>query len=316
MLKVRGEEQEQLFLAARAIRKAYTNDVVSLRGVIEVTNVCRVNCDYCPMRRDNIKKNERFNMSEDDIFRMAEMIISSGIGIILIQGGEDRNILPAVEKAVRRIVSVYKDSVEIILNLGNFSKEQYIRLRDAGASSYILKHETSDSSLFQRLRYEPLEDRLNNLVVLKSIGFNVGSGLISSLPGQSIESIAEDIQIALDYNVDMFSVSPFIPAPNTPLHLSPAGDNDLALNAIACVRILRPSILIPSVSALEKNGPGGQYRGLSAGANVMTVNFTDIEHQKKYLIYGKDRFVVTKDHVKLTVEKVGMRLQHNNVPIM
>lgn len=309
-LQARSEEQAKLFAAARLARKVTSGDAISLRGVIEATNVCRVNCDYCPMRRDNTKQNERFQLAEDDIVRMADTIVEAGIHVVLIQGGETPTALPSVEGAVRRITAKYGSSVEIILNLGNFSSEQYARLRDAGAGSYILKHETSDPALFQQLRQEPLAERLACLRDLKSLGFKVGTGLISSLPGQTLQSVAEDIRLAGELGVDMCSVSPFVPAPNTPMEGIPSGDTDLALNAIACLRLMYPGILIPSVSALERTSAGGQRRGLDAGANVLTINFTTLEHQRKYLIYGKDRFVVTTDHVRSIVAEAGLRVNH------
>lgn len=314
-LQARGDEQQMLFAAARQARRTHAGDAITLRGVIEVTNVCRVNCDYCPMRRDNTKENARFQLTEDVIVERAQAIIEAGIRVVLLQGGETPTVLPAVEGAVRRLVARHGGKLEIILNLGNFSKDQYARLRDAGARSYILKHETSDRALFETLRQESLADRLACLGVLKSLGFKIGTGLISSLPGQSLDSIADDIRLAGEIGVDMCSVSPFVPAPYTPMEHRPGGDVDLALNAIACLRLLYPTILIPSVSALERNSPGGQQRGLDAGANVLTINFTDLEHQQKYLIYGKDRFVVTADHVRSIVANAGLTIRGQAVGV-
>lgn len=68
-------------------------------------------------------------------------------------------------------------------------------------------------------------------------------------------------------------------------------------------------MLIPSVSALEKTSAGGQSRGLEAGANVMTVNFTGDSDRQRYLIYGKDRYVVRKRHVEELTQASGLRLR-------
>jgi biotin synthase len=101
-------------------------------------------------------------------------------------------------------------------------------------------------------------------------------------------------------------VSPFVPAPNTPLENLPSGSNNIALNAIATMRIISPRWLIPSVSAMEKNVEGGQQRGFNAGANVMTVNFTPRDHSQKYLIYGKDRFLVKSQYARETIDKASL----------
>lgn len=184
---------------------------------------------------------------------------------------------------------------------------QYERLRELGATSYILKHETSDPVLHEQLRQEPLHERLRCLRDLLDLGYRVGTGIISSLPGQTLDSIVDDIELAASLRVHMCSVSPFVPAPNTPLELSPAGSNDLALNALACLRLHRPELLIPSVSALEKTSSGGQTKGLAAGANVMTINFTGDTNRKRYLIYGKDRYVVRKQHAESLLQAAGLR---------
>ncbi|MFJ3235687.1 radical SAM protein [Streptomyces sp. NPDC086787] len=309
LLLVNGSEQEELFAESRKARDLHFGSTVVLRGVIELTNVCRVNCDYCPMRRDNVRENDTYFLTADRIVEMAGLIRDSGIDVVLLQGGETPSVLPILKDAIPRIRRLYNNQVEILLNIGNLKRAQYERLRSIGATSYILKHETSDPALHLRMRHETLESRLRCMRDLQEVGFKVGTGLISDLPGQTLDSIVDDIELAGELGVDMCSVSPFIPAPNTPLSLSPVGGNELALNIIALLRLCYPQLLIPSVSALERVGSGGQSRGLDAGANVMTVNFSSATDQKRYLIYGKDRFVVTLDHVRGLVRASGLELR-------
>ncbi|MGW5776866.1 biotin synthase BioB [Streptomyces sp. NPDC003863] len=308
LLLARGPEQEQLFAESRRARNEHFGAAVVLRGVIELTNVCRVNCDYCPMRRDNVRENDTYFLAADKIVELAGLIRDNGIDVILLQGGETPALMPLLEEVIPRIRALYDDRVEILLNVGNLKRAQYERLKAVGATSYILKHETSDPELHLSLRHETLESRLRCMRDLQEVGFKVGTGLISSLPGQSLDSIIDDIELAGELGVDMCSVSPFIPAPNTPMSIAPIGDNELALNVIALLRLRYPQLLIPSVSALERVGSGGQSRGLDAGANVMTVNFSSAADQKRYLIYGKDRFVVTLDHVRGLVRSSGLEL--------
>lgn len=309
LLLARGQEQEELFAESRKMRDRHWGPAVVLRGVIELTNVCRVNCDYCPMRRDNVRENDTYFLTSDEIVDIARVIKDSGIDVVLLQGGETPSVLPTLEDAIPRIRQLFDDRVEILLNIGNLRRSQYERLWALGGTSYILKHETSDPDLHLRIRHESLEARLRCMRDLQEVGFKVGTGLISSLPGQTLDSIIDDIELAGELSVDMCSVSPFIPAPNTPMSLSPIGDNELALNVIACLRLRYPHLLIPSVSALERVGGGGQSRGLDAGANVMTVNFSSAGDQERYLIYGKDRFVVTLDHVRSLVRSSGLELR-------
>jgi biotin synthase len=304
-LLAEGAEQAELFAEAARLRDESFGRTVVLRGVIETTNVCRVNCDYCPMRRDNLAMLDRYFLSAEDIVERARHIRDAGIDVVLLQGGETPSVLSTLRKVIPELLRLWDGHVEILLNLGNFSRQQYQELRELGATSYILKHETSDPALFERMRHEKLSDRLEHLRTLLDLGYRVGTGLISSLPGQSLESMIDDIELVGELGVSMCSVSPFVPAPDTPLAGSPAGSLELALNPIATLRRCYPQILIPSVSALEKTASGGQSRGLAAGANVLTINFTAEADLDRYLIYGKERFVVRQAHVRGMLERAG-----------
>jgi biotin synthase len=306
-LMLTGIEQEQLFEEARNARKQYFNDKAVLRGVIEITNICRVNCDYCPMRRDNIKNNNVFTLEDEDlILETVKEIKANGINVVFFQGGETPKTTKLIGELIPKVKEIYEGEVEILLNLGIKTEKEYKYLYDQGATSYILKHETSDSNLHMKLRHEPLEKRIQAIKTLMDIGFKVGTGMILGLPGQTIDSIANDILLAKELGVHMCSVSPFVPAPNTPLEELPSGSNNMALNAIAIMRLISPSWLIPSVSAMERTAEGGQQRGYNAGGNVMTINFTPPKESGKYLIYGKDRFVVKATYAKQTLESVGL----------
>jgi biotin synthase len=307
LLTVSGDPQEELFAEARALRhKAYGGRVV-LRGVTEVTNLCRVNCEFCPMRRDNTRYNNIFRLDEATLLTVAQAIKAAGINIVFFQAGEIPQTTRLIGEAIPKIRALFDNDVEILLNLGNKSREEYAYLREQGATSYILKHETSDSVLNERMRHDSYKERLRCLSDLLDLGYRVGTGMIVGLPGQSLESIACDILLAKELGVHMCSASPFVPAPNTPLADAPAGSVEITLNAVAIMRIISPSWLIPSVSALEKSTQGGQLRGLYAGANVITVNFTPETERNRYLIYGKNRYVVRSDYARTMISTAGLQ---------
>ncbi|GAA3856470.1 radical SAM protein [Streptomyces sedi] len=306
LLLLRGAEQEQLFARARAARHKVFGDGVVVRGVSEITNQCRVNCDFCPMRRDNTRHNSDFRMDAERLVDTAASIRASDIDVVFFQGGEIPQTTRVVAEAIPGVRALYGDRVEILLNLGNKRRDEYARLRELGATSYILKFETGDPELNRRMRHESLESRLKCLTDLLDLGYRVGTGSIVGLPGQDVAAVARDLVLARDLGVHMASVAPFIPAPDTPLAAHPPGDVELTLNAIAVSRLLDPSWLIPSVSALSKRADEGQYRGLRAGANVMTVNFTPDEQRDRYLIYGRDRFVVRRDYAGEVIARAGL----------
>jgi len=306
MLSLRGGEQLELFARARDARQASFADRAVVRGVIELTNLCRVNCTYCPMRRDNTRENNTFYLEIEEILAAAAEIKSLGIGVVFFQGGEVPQTTRLLAEAIPRIKDLFQSEVEVLLNIGIKPKEEYALLKERGADSVILKYETSDPLLHQRHREEPLEGRLDCISSLQSLGYRVGSGTIVGLPGQTLETLAEDILLSQSLALEMSSCSPFLPAPGTPLSSFGAGDIETSLNTIAAMRLALPGALIPSVSALERLQRGGQLRGLEAGANVLTINFTPDQRSRDYLIYGKDRYVVRADHAKNVLAKAGL----------
>lgn len=280
LLQARGNLQKELFEQARKTRQKHFRNKVFVRGVIEISNYCRKNCDYCAMRYPN-KKLERYRLTASEICFIAKQIKNVGIKTLFIQSGEDITIDKIVEEVLPKIKKELK--LKIILCIGNRSKKQYKKFIKLGADAYILKFETSNPSLFQKIRYEPLQQRLQCVRWLKELGFKVGTGNITRLPGQTIESIADDILLAQQLHTHFVSTAPFIPNQDTPFENVPYGDLNLALNTIAIWRIMFKDVLIPTVSALEKIKKNGQLLGFSAGANVITINFTPLQYRKKIL---------------------------------
>jgi biotin synthase len=311
LLTLQGAEREELFARARERRTSVYGDRVVVRGVCEVTNICRVNCEFCPMRRDNTRSNDTYQQHPDDLVRTARTIHAHDVNVICFQGGEIPQTTTTVAAALPAVRALYDDKVEVLLNLGNKTHAEYAALRQAGATSYIIKHETSDPQLNRRMRHESLDARLACIRDLIDLGYRVGTGTIVGLPGQRLESIAADIILARDLGVHLCSASVFIPAPDTPLADCPPGDVELTLTVLAVMRLVNPAWAIPSVSALEKLRPGAQRRGLQAGANVINVNFTDPAHRGKYLIYGRDRLIAGYHYVRTVIADAGLVPGHS-----
>lgn len=307
LLQVRGEEQQRLFVEARRQRTAVWGDRIVLRGVVEITNLCKVNCDYCPMRRDNTKNNDIYIMTPAQIMEAVQMIKEANIHIVFFQAGEIPQTTKIVAQVIPQIRALYNNDVEILLNLGNKPHKDYALFKELGANSYIIKHETSDPDLHLKIRHETLDERLSYMRDLLNLGYNVGTGTIIGLPDQTIEIIAQDLLLGQELGVHMMSASTFVPAPNTPYENLGNGSLETTLNYIAISRLMNPHWLIPSVSALEKVRKDGQLMGLDAGANVMTINFTPDYSLEKYLIYGKERYIVKRDHVERLLRQVGLR---------
>lgn len=304
LLTAEGKLQQELFEQARAVRQQYFGSSIKLRGVIELSNICNKNCDYCAMRCSNVQ--HRYQLDAETVLAAARDITSAGIKTIMLQAGQNpkgdcivEEVLPVITKEL---------GAEVILCIGERDKEAYNRFAKLGAGSFILKFETSHGKEYERIAHGNLAKRIECMKWIKEAGMKIGTGNIIGLPEQTLKQLIEDIKLALSLKPDFVSTAPFIPNEGTPFQDYPVGDINLALNTMAIWRMALKGALIPSVSALEIVKPGGQLMGLNAGANVMTVNFTPQIYRSNYEIYSKDRFIVSLNHAINTAKKAELHL--------
>ncbi len=273
-----------LFNAADEARKKHVGDEIHLRGLIEFSNICKNNCCYCGLRRDN-HQIKRYRLSEDEIFRLAEYAVRRmGLKTIVLQSGED--LWFDTEKMCRIIKRIKSLDTALTLSVGEKSPEEYQAYRNAGADRFLLRIETTDVNLYERL--DPgmsWENRFQCLANLRAAGFELGTGCLVGLPGQSFESLADDILFFQKINADMVGIGPFIPHPDTPLKSAAGGSFLMACKVMALTRLLLPNANIPATTAMEALEAGGQKKALQSGANVIMPNVTFNDVRKYYELY-------------------------------
>lgn len=274
---------DKLFKAADEVREKHLGNYVHLRGLIEFTNICKRNCMYCGLRRDN-KNLKRYRLSEDEILAFAKKAVDYGYKTLVLQGGEDDYFTK--ERMVHIVKEIKKLGVALTLSLGEKTYEEYKAFKEAGADRYLIRIETTDKKLYEDM--DPgmsFENRLNCLENLGNLGYEVGSGILVGLPGQTLESIAKDILFFKKINADMIGIGPFIPNEDTPLKDAHGGNLTLSLKAMALTRLILPDINIPATTAMESLAPNGRVIALQSGANVVMPNVTEGEYRKLYALY-------------------------------
>lgn len=305
-LNSRGDAQSRLHERAGNAAVKQFGRRVFLRAVVEVSNFCRENCSYCGMRRDN-RELARFRARYDQI---AELLIHhrpKSVTDVNIQAGEDpvavREVVIPLIKLLRR-----ETSLGISVCLGTLNPTLYAELQGAGASIYIIKFEIGDPAHYREmLSPGSHHERIANIQHLAETGWKVSSGFIVGLPGQSESRLLSNFTLASQLPLDGCSVSPFIPGDETPLSVAPIADIDLTLNSMAALRLMRPHWVIPAVSALNLAEPGNGYRrGLRTGANLVTINMTPSEMRDDYLLYKRDRFIMTEERILSAIAAEGL----------
>ena len=278
-----AEHQEDLFSRADAARREHVGDAVHLRGLIEFSNFCRNDCLYCGIRKSNSSAH-RYRMSEDEIIDTARKAANIGFKTVVMQSGED--LWFTKDRLCRIIEAVKENDVAVTLSVGERTFDDYKAFRDAGADRYLMRIETTDKDLYHRLDPKmSWEHRRDCLLTLKELGYELGSGSLVGLPGQTVESIADDLLFLKELDVDMAGIGPFIPHAQTPLKDAAGGTLDMALRTMAVMRLLMPDINIPATTAMESLRPDGRVKALKSGANVVMPNVTEGEYRKFYELY-------------------------------
>lgn len=288
----------ELWSLADTVRHCCVGDQVHLRGLIEIGNFCRRQCGYCGLRAGN-QQLPRYRMSRQEILQCAEEARRLGYGTVVMQGGEDPSLDAQWMADVVRSIKSGGD-LAVTLSLGEREEHELLLWRQAGADRYLLRFETSDRGLYEMI-HPPLigrrSDRLAMLRSLRAMGYEIGSGVMVGIPGQTFQSLADDLRTFRELDLDMIGIGPFIAHPLTPLGGNGwaerlAGGEQvpptemMVYKAVALARILCPQANIPATTALATiNKASGRENGLSRGANVVMPNLTPIQYRALYQIY-------------------------------
>ncbi len=272
-------------LAVKARQEIYGNTVF-IRGLIEVSNICKNDCLYCGIRRSN-QSCQRYRLTAEEILGCCEEGYQLGFRTFVLQGGEDGAFSDAfLCELLKRIKENHPDCA-ITLSLGERSYESYARLRDAGADRYLLRHETADEAHYQKLHPASMsfETRMNCLSDLKALGYQVGCGFMVGSPYQTSRNLAKDLKFVEQFSPDMCGIGPFIPQSDTPFGKEEAGTLELTCYLLSLLRLIKPNLLLPSTTALGTIHPQGREMGIKAGANVVMPNLSPSSVRKKYALY-------------------------------
>ncbi|MBQ7543959.1 MAG: [Synergistaceae bacterium] len=272
-------------LAVEARQRIYGNDVY-VRGLIEISNICRNDCLYCGIRRSNPNA-ERYRLTPEEIISCSDEGYRLGFMTFVLQGGEDSYFTDEVLGGIVREIKARHPDCAITLSMGERSRESYAYLRGCGADRYLLRHETADPEHYARLHPSGMswEHRMNCLRELRELGYAVGCGFMVGSPYQIAATLARDLKFIEEFKPEMCGIGPFIPHKDTPFKNEPAGTLELTCFLLSVIRLIHPPVLLPATTALGTIDPLGREKGIMAGANVVMPNLSPVSVRKKYELY-------------------------------
>ena len=287
LIKNRNDEAAKILrrLADKTRREIYGNKIF-VRGLIEISNICKNDCFYCGIRHSN-KNCERYRLTPEQIISCADEGYELGFRTFVLQGGEDSFFSDEVlGDIVKEIKSRHCDCA-VTLSMGERSFESYKFLRDCGADRYLLRHETADSEHYSKLHPSSMsyENRIKCLHELRRLSYQVGCGFMVGSPYQTEKNLAQDLKFIEIFKPDMCGIGPFIPHKDTPFKDFSAGTVELTCYLLSIIRLIYPPVLLPATTALGTIHPTGRELGIMSGANVVMPNLSPVSVRKKYELY-------------------------------
>ncbi len=299
---------------AEKVRKDVYGNSVFIRGLIEISNICKNNCFYCGIRGGN-HYCQRYRLTPKEIMECCVAGYELGFRTFVLQGGEDGFYTDEILcHLISNIKKVFPDCA-VTLSLGERSRESYQKLYDAGADRYLLRHEAADMELYEKLHPADMsyENRMNCLKNLKDIGFQTGCGFMVGAPYQTAKHIAMDLKFIENFKPDMCGIGPFIPHKDTIYAKENAGSADLTCYLLSIIRLIHPNILLPATTALGTVKDDGRERGILSGANVVMPNLSPESARKKYELYNNKLNTGAEnafhmDELKKKIENIGYEI--------
>ncbi len=297
----RQEDLEKLYKKAYEVKEEHVGRKAYYRGLIEFSNRCIKDCYYCGIRVSNTDV-ERFDMTREEILEMAQWAYENRYGSLTLQSGErqDSIFTEYITELIRDIKKIGNGSLGLTLCLGEQTEETYKKWFDAGGHRYLLRIETTNKELYRSIHPDndrhSFEKRKECLKILKKIGYQVGTGVMIGLPGQTEEDLVNDIYFFKEMDIDMIGMGPYVVHKDTPMGkeviLKEQNDEmtkyerfSYGLKMIAITRIFLKDVNIAATTALQALNPLGRELGLKAGANILMPIITIPEHREKYKLY-------------------------------
>ncbi len=324
LLTSEGREKEELFNYSAEVKRKIVGNKVYLRGLIELSNICKKDCCYCGIRKSN-HKIKRYILTEEEVIRTIKKAYEEGYGSVAIQSGEQssKSFTDKINRILQSTKQITNNNIGITLSCGEQSKETYRRWYESGADRYLLRVETSSESLYKRLHpndnKHSFSRRIKALELLKVAGYQVGTGVMIGLPFQTKKNLADDLLFMKSIDIDMCGMGPYIEHSDTPLNsiqnqlLTKEERFNLSLKMVSLLRLLMPDINIAATTALQTLKCNGREMAIKVGANVIMPNITPGLYKENYLLYENKPVSIKSDEDELNILELKLEEVDNNI---
>ncbi len=281
------QELSTVYKTANYLRHKNLGNSCCIHGIIEISNICDQNCYYCGIRKHN-KTIKRYKLNLTEILELVDYAVNKyNFKAIVLQSGENSYTLTELKEIIASIKKQF--NVLIFISFGEIGKKGLQELYQAGARGLLMRFETANPTLYEKLHPEStLDTRIKELESAYKLGYLIITGSLIGIPGQTNMDIMNDLFLAKKLHTEMFSFGPFIPHPTTPLKNFQKPNKELIIKTLAIARLMAETetkILI--TTGFETLSKTARKKGLLVGANSLMLNITPNNYKKLYHIYPK-----------------------------
>jgi biotin synthase len=262
---------EKIMPRAKALREAHFGNEISFCSIVNAkSGACVESCSFC-------SQSNTYKGAQSPVYPLmsAEKILAAakeaeGYGATefsIVTSGRGMTKAKELDTMVDAITKIREQTqVETCASLGLMSREDLLRLKEAGMINYHHNIETAKSYFPNIVTSHSWEDEVATVKHAKELGFQVCSGGIFGM-GESLEQRVEFVFQLRDIDPDSIPINFLNPRPGTPL----ADKHDLTpldcLKIIAILRLAMPDKELFVCGGREINMKEYQELMFDAGAS-------------------------------------------------
>jgi len=262
--------REEVFAAARELRRRHFGNGVFLYGFLYASTFCRNDCRFCFYRRSS-QSCRRYRREPEELLAAAGGLAAQGVHLLDLTMGEDPYFVeePGLGRLTGLVRNLHEETgLPLMVSPGVVPPAELGALREAGARWYALYQETHNRRLFARLRPgQDYQRRWEAKLEAQRAGLLVEEGVLCGV-GEGPQDLARSLEAMRTLDADQVRAMTFVPHPGIPLGGRVPPDPGTELLMIALMRLSFPDRLVPA--SLDVDGLAGLAARMDAGANVVT----------------------------------------------
>lgn len=243
ILNTPDEELDQLIAQAEKLRRKYKGNHVSIHILTNArSGNCSQDCAYCAQSCRSKADIDKYKwVADEKLYKDNDFVNEHHLSRHCIGLSGMKFTDEEIEELASKIRKMKEDGTHLCCSIGFLTKKQALMLKEAGLDR--INHNLNSSRAYYShiCSTHTFEQRVQNIKMLQSLGFEICSGGIIGM-GESKEDVVDMLLELREIQPEALPINFLLPIPGTPL-----GDADISgLTTEYCMKVLcLARLLIP-----------------------------------------------------------------------